>query len=1278
MISNFNFVERIQRRKHSQRYHQTISSLLESEVLLRLFPALQTLPLPLSYPDGTPCSIENALTNRARILLCAEPGAGAQLVLTQLAARWREDASPATALPFPIDLSAIDQPHASPLACLSSLLWSQQETIGQSMRLQLLVSGWEHLSALRREAWRESLCSSLPEQVAQVTVIVPLQERLWQGFAPIIVGRPDVALQARWAALLADEHVTTEQLSAHFRPGDRLFDSLMQVLALRSSRSAPRAAASQTGLAILRTEAQQTAAPTLNSSLSFGIQPAILREERILQRAQAIMSSGHLDALLAFGQAERHELALLLNSMLSDSHALLQALWRARNNDRASLQTMACCLREAQSCSPGWAVQICRLLGQGIREHVPDAARLEHELTECLPILDTALHTLATRPRPVRHLISACINTLPDVMAQPRLEWLAYADDVHPALAWDAVQALITTAARGPQTSNLAPEQPEALARWAYVQSMAGPPSRQCLVQLADRALSALSTLPAQRRLQVAPVLLSDPELPQIIRLSAIELLRSCDATEAVTVLLGTSTDSSPMLRAAALQALERHAPEQAQDILLSRLSNPQTSETQQHEALCRLAHLKEAGLPLIEQLLHHDQLALPLRLKLIGLLGHSRVDLERLSGLLSSLSQHPIATGALLQLLALRIAKRSRTITIRPMRWSFKRRRGSASLQWRSWLTRRQYQDLPPALLPTLIALAQKKTADTELRAMACRCLGLIGGPEALACLTQVLEQAQADVSLSLAVAAALGSTRDQAAIPALATLLDGQAFARLRDSVPPQMLREPSLRCVTSPELPEPIARRLALHLARALSEADKPSTLTEYLLSEAELLRVAGARALARINGFQASSTLVDSLRRGPNGSSTLYLASSLSACGSAGIVELNTLLNDEQLPADVRLAAAQALAENVHAEELALRALNKQRLGGMLRGILALGLGKRKSASAGPVLRLVVQDAYSEAYLRIQCLEALSYLEDAASEKLLLQIATNEQESEHVRGAAARALPASMSGSSRHTLISMLYEDHLPAAVIVGSLDALGRAGERELLALTMRYGLDTRPTVVKAAINAMTAIGDDCITPMLIRISQNPHADMMTRLSAIGALLHFDAEAHASLLNSYLQSGQVLVQMQALEHMLATKVSTQRIGMLLERDDLALALRQRVLTALMHEHAGRPTIVRVLNNSRFPLTLRCRAALALGQLGTAQELSYLIEIAQSHEESAALRLSCMQSLASIEPAMAAQLFVRMLTQSDMTGVLPQQAAALLGQSLYQLYRTGGIQ
>ncbi len=197
MINNLEFVERLRRRKNTQRYQQLLSTLLQREVILQSFPALKALPLPLHYPDGTPCSIEGALANRSRILLCAEPGAGAQIALAQLTARWCEQPASNVPLPFPIDVSSVDQAYASPIACLSALLLSQQEVSGQPLRLQLLISGWEELPATRREAWRVALCGSLPERVVQIVVVVPHAERLWQGFAPVIVGRPDLALQAR-------------------------------------------------------------------------------------------------------------------------------------------------------------------------------------------------------------------------------------------------------------------------------------------------------------------------------------------------------------------------------------------------------------------------------------------------------------------------------------------------------------------------------------------------------------------------------------------------------------------------------------------------------------------------------------------------------------------------------------------------------------------------------------------------------------------------------------------------------------------------------------------------------------------------------------------------------------------------------------------------------------------------------------------------------------------------------------------------------------------------
>ena len=1268
MINNLEFVERLRRRKNTQRYQQLLSRLLQREVILQTFPALKALPLPLHYPDGTPCSIEGALANRSRILLCAEPGAGAQIALAQLTARWCEQPASNVPLPFPIDVSSVDQAYASPIACLSALLLSQQEVSGQPLRLQLLISGWEELPATRREAWRVALCGSLPERVVQIVVVVPHAERLWQGFAPVIVGRPDLALQARWATLLASNTVSAEQLAKLFRPGDRLFDALMQIITVQAGMVLSRAKAVEAGLELLR-HATQQAPSEMKLPLSFGIQHMLAREERLLKRAHTLVHSGSLSGLSAFREHERQEMALLANSLLNDAQPMLRVLWRLRDQDAAALPTIARCLLETQTYSPAWVLLLCRALGLRIREHAPEAIQLESALTQCLPAFDAALNTIAARPRPLRRLVSSTIQALPEAIAQPRLAWLAYTVNVHPDLAWDAAEVLIARALQGSQQLTFAPEDMDVMPRWAYVQCMSGPVARARLLQSAERALIALSALPAQRRLRVAGLLLDDTELPQLIRMSAIELLRGCDTAESLSLLRNANSDSSPILRATAMQALERLAPEQAQDVLFARLTNPAATEAQQDEVLRALADLRDKAFPLAEQFIIDDTLALHTRLALISLLGRSRNGLEQLMGLLSKLSHDSILHAAVLLAIGLRIAKRSRSSSDRHLVWSLKRRRGMASLQWRSWLARRRHGDVPDQLLPQLIAIVRQKDINYDVRAAACTCLGLLGGSETIASLKQLLEQAQANVRLSLTIADALGATRDEAAIEPLTSLLDARAFARLRDSVPSGLLRESGVSCLLSPDLPLPIKNRLELHLAHALSEAEKPSTLTEFLLSEAELLRTAAARALACIGGFRASAALAQSLRQGPNASSTPVLTASLGACGTAGVVELHTLLADEKLPYDVRLACAQALGGSIDAEETALRALANPRLGGMLRGMLAVELGKRKSASAGSILRLIVQDVHNEAYLRMQALEGLALLEDPSSEAFLLQMVMSEQENEHLRGAAASALAPSMSYNARHKLLTLLYADQLPMPVIVGGLHALGRANEHELLALTMRYGLDTRAAVVKAAITAMTAIGDACITPMLIRISQNPNADMMTRLNAIGGLLQFDAQEYLSLLNSYLRSGQVLIQIQALEHMLSAGVSTDHIAALIEQGDLALALRQRVLTALSNNPAARPTMLRVFNNTALPVALRTRAASALGVLGTVQDVMPLADTVHNTEEVIALRLACMQSLAILQPSKAARVFAMLLEQPDTTAILRYQARTLLMRCIH---------
>ena len=79
--------------------------------------------------------------------------------------------------------------------------------------------------------------------------------------------------------------------------------------------------------------------------------------------------------------------------------------------------------------------------------------------------------------------------------------------------------------------------------------------------------------------------------------------------------------------------------------------------------------------------------------------------------------------------------------------------------------------------------------------------------------------------------------------------------------------------------PALPPPIALRLATLIEASVMSETRPTTLAEFLSSEADLLRTAAARALAMIGGNTARAALLAALLDDSAGGATADLIAAL---------------------------------------------------------------------------------------------------------------------------------------------------------------------------------------------------------------------------------------------------------------------------------------------------------------------------------------------------------------------------------------------------------------
>src|SRR5690606_19328285 len=184
------------------------------------------------------------------------------------------------------------------------------------------------------------------------------------------------------------------------------------------------------------------------------------------------------------------------------------------------------------------------------------------------------------------------------------------------------------------------------------------------------------------------------------------------------------------------------------------------------------------------------------------------------------------------------------------------------------------------------------------------------------------------------------------------------------------------------------------------------------------------------------------------------------------------------------------------------------------------------------------------------------------------------------------------------------------ERVPAPIIAGALSALGRAGDRESLPLALRYCLDERPDVVRAAITALADIGEETVTPVLARAAQDVNSAHVTRIQASGALLRLGGSEHRLLLKPYLEHGSPLLQLRALDELIAAGAGPSEVAALLLDRSRALPLRLRALEHLASVGAAADALTAIVDAASDEPQLRCRAAQALGAQRETRALAVL--------------------------------------------------------------------
>ncbi len=1230
------------RQQHDLRaYRRKLADEIGQDAILRVFPALAELPLSLVGPGGLPRTLGEALLASPRVALAGASGSGRRLALQQLALAWAagDEAAPAPvllALPrlddgrsAPTDLITASLQAAGqvaeqrgPLNILQRLRLTRSDESDQRGRWLLLVSGWEELSLERRKLWRAALCEmSLGGPVAQLAVALPQEEPAWAGFAALTIVPPTPPLLAGWIErLVPAEHRApiTEVLDGRLRAfGERLFEAallawlapwpelpparsdlyaraLARALDLPAGELPQAPAVAELQLLAAYNERPSRVFPGLLEQGADGGPHFVHAQMRRYLAARQLVDEGRLDLLQVLDPTERAEVALLVATTLDDPTPLYQALWRSGQLGAKEILTLGRCLRERAPHSATWSLRVIGALAQLVPGEDGPATRARELLIECAPALDACLEVAAADERARRFLLRL-FELLPRDMALPRLERLAYAAVSEP-FAWDLADLLVSWSAPEGYVAPALPAEPLARARWIFVHALRGPAHHQQLSPLTmTEALPTLvgSACGGARLLRIAVALLDNQALPPTTRQAALALVEASAQPSALTVIEHALVDEVAEIRAGALDALGRRDPDRAYAALSRAALDESTTWDVRLGAIRRLgAHLVRGAAPLLEHCA--ADLTLPLYARIRAAL---------------ALGQDPTGTMHLLKV----VGDARYHLEVRAAA-----ARSAAAIGAAMAVEELCRLLLDPATPPTLAASI---------------CDGLAASAERVGVLLRVLDDAVYDVDLTLALVRAIGRAGGDQAIAPLSALLGAEALGRLQRGLAPRLFKQPAQACLDEPGFPQPIARRLAAALVGSPTPAERPTTLAEFLVGEADQVRIGTARVLVAIGGNTVRAALLAALLDGGSGGATAAIVDALAEVeGEASAEALGYLLGAEEVSSQTRWLIVQRLVDHPAGEQVMARGLVYERIDPFTRGALAEGLGQRGALAAIPLLRQIIEEPGVDGHLRSQAVLALGLLDDPATEAALLQLIHNEAEDTALRGMAAEYLPSTMSDEARRFLRDLLRRERPPAPIIAGALRALGWSLDREALPLLLRYCQDELTPVVQAAISALADLGDASVAPMLVRITQNPNFDHALRLQAVGTLLRIGGDSYRPLLRTYLEHSVLPLQLQALEHLIETTTKPDDLLALLADRSCPLTLRLR-----LNEHlagAAGPALLHILEDDDDEIQLRCRAAETLARAGTTTARPAFIRLAERRGTASAVRLRCIGALGQI--------------------------------------------
>jgi HEAT repeat protein len=1246
----FNVVGRFRQQNDLHAFRRRLAGEIHQDSLLHLLPALLDLPLEIIDSRGVPRTLAEIIQTGQHTTLAGPSGGGRRLALQQWALHWATGDQPGSPMPALLALARFDDGVSAPDRLLgafiqASILAAETKPNRDALtffrrgtatpdpealpaRSLLLIHGWDELPAERRASWRAALLDAARTNPAVSIVLThPLWEAPWPGFTRLALAPVSPTLVTRWVEQLAPAEHRARLLQAlmpggQLRPlAERLFEiALLAWLAPRTALPRTRgelyaqATAELLGLpagrmdtAPILKELQLLAAYderpvkiTTNlvelggGGLPHFVHPQVGR----YFAARQIVAEGRYDLLHQLASPERAEIAVLIATMLDDPSPLFKALWADGRLHADDALTLGRCLRERAPANAMWVLRVIGGLAGLAHKGTPAIRALAHTLlAECMPALDANLEGLVRADEALQRFLTKLFELLPNELARPRMLRLIYHAEAAESFGWSLADRVIEHGLPDPAETTPAVADQPVLARWVYIQALKNSTEQNQLDPVSAAAgLEALAVSKAgeTRKLHAAAALLDNPAQAPATRRAALALLAESKQPAALTVIERASADANPEVRAAALDALSRHDPDRATVALGRAAIDDSAAWELRLEAIEHLGHQPAIGAGRVLARCAADA-TLPLyaRLRAIVALGQQTDGPQYLLQIIAATEEHPEVRAAAARQLA--AARHS-------------------------------------AAVSHLLRLLDATDSPLALVEGCCDALGTLGTREATGPLIRLLAHASADVTLTLAAAQALGQIGDPEAIEPLSRLLGAEALHRLQQAVEPRLHDQALAELAEDPALPRAIALRLAATLASSQTAEARPTTLAEFLIAEADLVRAGSANALAAIGGNGARAALLAALLDDDTGGATADVIGALAKVeGSASAEALGYLLETPEINPLTRWLIVRHLTDHPAGEEVMRRSLARAETDAFTRGALAEGLGQRGAFAALPALRQIAEDRTCDQQLRAQALLALGLLNEQASETALIRMIADPQEETALRGLAAEHLPEQLSAEGRRFLRDLLRNERPPSPIVVGTLRALGHVRDREALPLMLRYGQDEHAEIAQAAITALTDLGDGSVAPMLVRIAHQTGADHTLRLQAAGALLRIGGEGYRPLLRGYLEHGPLPLRLLALEHLIASGTATTDMLAMLATHSWPQTLRLRLIEYFANDTAAAPTLLRILETEDDDPQLRCLAAEALGRMQWANALPTLVRLAADPDSAAPLRLRCIDTL-----------------------------------------------